>query len=812
MACVLKFRNQNKLLDMEICINNLGLSFEKIKNTIPKEVVLIKNTDKSIRWIIPKAAKKAHFLKFYAITNFRSKAMAFVLKTAFNFKLTRLLFTTKTIYVTPGAFHKSIDFNTNEWAIFTGTKGPNRKLVVSFPEQKQILKVALNKASKSLLKIEHDALNQLNSLNMEAAILPKSEMLSKNVLVQNDIAQQGKRSADFSIHHKNALTALYEHTLKKVHVFDLPIYQEAQQRLQTLKETANTKLFPQGILRKLNELQKSIKNEKIAVAFSHGDFTPWNMYAHNDKIAIYDWELSNSLCPVGYDAFHFILQNSILTERLNFEAILNKIQNKITQEDLNKWAGEPVDYSLYLKLFLYFHITYYAALYAKQASWHQQVYWQLEIWTQALNPFLKHAYSQRKLLIMDLFDFLHNKKYSTLKFHNNMPENLSELSDIDLIAPKKSFKELKNYFKNHPLVNSIHSQKRSFKGDFQLFTKDQSFLSLDIIWKLKRKELLFLDVKKLLKKTSFNAAGVKVLDAIETARYIGFFYSLNKQPIPSKFQEYSGLLDKSYNRDDAMLFSQFSSEKPNPSGIKKMLRKKKPNKSFNRVKNLAHYLIDTTKDILSSKGMWITFSGVDGAGKSTIIEQTREILVKKYRKKVVVIRHRPSLLPILSAWTKGKQAAEQHAAKTLPRQGTNTSTISSLFRFGYYYADYLFGQFYIYVKHSLRGEIVLYDRYYFDFINDSLRSNIRLPKWLTKGAYIFLLKPHFNFFLYADAKTILSRKEELDANTIERLTADYLHLFKSLNKTPNTVYCAIENIKIEDTLAIIFSKSAPKLF
>jgi hypothetical protein len=110
------------------------------------------------------------------------------------------------------------------------------------------------------------------------------------------------------------------------------------------------------------------------------------------------------------------------------------------------------------------------------------------------------------------------------------------------------------------------------------------------------------------------------------------------------------------------------------------------------------------------------------------------------RKRVVVIRHRPSLLPILSAWSKGKTAAEKEAAETLPRQGQNKSFFSSVFRFSYYYTDYLFGQFYVYFKHVLRGDVVLYDRYYFDFINDSLRSNITLPKWILKSGYTFLLK------------------------------------------------------------------------
>jgi thymidylate kinase len=80
----------------------------------------------------------------------------------------------------------------------------------------------------------------------------------------------------------------------------------------------------------------------------------------------------------------------------------------------------------------------------------------------------------------------------------------------------------------------------------------------------------------------------------------------------------------------------------------------------------------------------------------------------------------------------------------------------------------------------MRGYVVLYDRYYFDFIHDSRRSNIDLPPSLTSLGYALLIKPRFNFFLYATADEILRRKQELDAATIEQLTRNYLGLFERL--------------------------------
>ncbi len=119
----------------------------------------------------------------------------------------------------------------------------------------------------------------------------------------------------------------------------------------------------------------------------------------------------------------------------------------------------------------------------------------------------------------------------------------------------------------------------------------------------------------------------------------------------------------------------------------------------------------------------------------------------------------------------------------------------------YYFADYLFGQIYVYFRYVCRGYIVLYDRYYFDFINDSKRSNINVNKKLVKFLYHFVYKPDLNFFLYADPATILSRKKELEAKDITMLTENYSSLFDEFEKNyANSKYVQIKNIDLEETI------------
>ncbi|MBQ0768226.1 MAG: hypothetical protein KBT58_02980, partial [Bizionia sp.] len=128
----------------------------------------------------------------------------------------------------------------------------------------------------------------------------------------------------------------------------------------------------------------------------------------------------------------------------------------------------------------------------------------------------------------------------------------------------------------------------------------------------------------------------------------------------------------------------------------------------------------------------ITFSGVDGAGKTTILREFTGILKNKYGKKVKEIRHRPSILPILSAIKYGEKKAEQKTMEVLPRTGSNKSKMSSYIRFFYYLIDYVFGQWVIYFKYTRKDIIIIYDRYYFDFINDARRTNINLDSKFIK--------------------------------------------------------------------------------
>lgn len=786
--------------------------FSKLSEQTPYGVscklFYIPNPDGTPRWVWPVENKHPLFLKFYTVSNKRSWLFATMIRLVFFLRLQRWVFNQTEIKLAYDAFPL---FSLNEpWALFTGTVGPNRKAV--FYAGKQFIKVPLGKDSGALLLNEACTLNKLTLASSEVSLsfsFPQRFITKTQAIKLSDIAGEGKRCSSFTSAHVTALKDIRNFSGNARPLKHIGTWINAKNDLADLCHSDDKRL-PKGMLRKLTRLIEETNEETvIETSMSHGDFTPWNMYKNGDRLHIYDWELANTMMPVGFDAFHFIIQQGVLVDHLNWTAIENKIRSTLTEEifaSLSSSGKAKMDD--YLKLYLIMNTIYYLKTYSRQDVWHTQVSWLLGTWNEALSTVMSKQLSSRELVLMDLFDFLTDKNYAALKFTDLLPEHVNEFSDVDLCMDRKTSNEANAYLVKHALVVRAKRSAKSFMNTTQLFFADGSLLSVDMIWTIKRKSLVIMDANTLLKNAYTNESGIKVPQLLDNVRYIGLFYVMNHAFVPSKHKAYVELLRTPENTLDGLLFAYFLGASLNTRVcIEHIVKQSRNNTGKQAWINKCNYVIDTLRDLFLSKGMIITFSGVDGAGKSTVIDKVKYIFDKKQRRKVVVIRHRPSLLPILSALTKGKEEAEKQAADTLPRLGTNNNFFSSLLRFGYYYADYFFGQFYVYFRYVMRGYVVLYDRYYFDFINDPRRSNIQLPAFITKLGYLFLMKPDMNFFLYADARLIRERKQELDSETIAQLTQRYRLLFDQLDAGHKVRrYVPVENINLNETLNTIMNR------
>ncbi len=421
--------------------------------------------------------------------------------------------------------------------------------------------------------------------------------------------------------------------------------------------------------------------------------------------------------------------------------------------------------------------------------------------------------SQREEFLHYFFNTIRKCEYVLLKFVHDSIDKIPPTSDLDLLITQKNEAQLIEIIRKGANVDNVFLFNKSFATFISVVFKDDSYLEIDLIYSFDRKGTIFLDADTVLKSGYLNENGICLPELKFAAEYMILFYLINKSDVPLRYTNFLSSLsfenrsevfgylcqkyDLSINKLDELFVA-------NNRGSKKIIQKIKTdpkNTQLNKIKNKLRYFSDLARDLTSNKGIIVTFSGVDGAGKSTILDNVKNLLQHKYRHKTIVLRHRPGLFPILSSIVHGKTNAEKITRANLPRQGTNESSISSLFRFGYYYLDYLLGQVYVHFKYTLRGYTVLYDRYYFDFIIDSKRSNIKLPKGFLKFGYYFVIKPEVNIFLYASPDIILSRKQEMNEQDIKLLTSEYKDLFDEFSKSyKKQKYLSINNTDIEQTL------------
>lgn len=427
--------------------------------------------------------------------------------------------------------------------------------------------------------------------------------------------------------------------------------------------------------------------------------------------------------------------------------------------------------------------------------------------------------TDRKRFIAYFIKHITSLRYVFLKYIADSAGQIAEFSDIDLLIDKKQIYRFLEIIRAGSKINRIHIHQKSFVTYVSIYFEDHGYLELDLITRFDRKGLIFLSSEEVLEKSVMNDEQIRVPSPGHHFEYIMLFYMLNGSNADIKycnhFSTYSfeqravifahvrEKFDYIINTLDELLVFK------NGNYLKTLAKIKAypENRGLRRLRNKIIYAGDFLKDFFYNHGITITFSGVDGAGKSTVLEEVKNILQNKYRQRIVVIRHRPSILPIISALRFGRKKAEEKAKNMLPHSGNNKNILSSFFRFLYYYLDYLVGQVYVYFRYTIRGYTVLYDRYYFDFIIDAKRSNISLSRNFIRMGYNFIFKPDVNFFLYAEPEIIRKRKQEMDVHDIRQMNDDYRQLFTELGKTnKKRRYVSINNVDLNATIHIVMNE------
>lgn len=181
------------------------------------------------------------------------------------------------------------------------------------------------------------------------------------------------------------------------------------------------------------------------------------------------------------------------------------------------------------------------------------------------------------------------------------------------------------------------------------------------------------------------------------------------------------------------------------------------------------------RDRLRPHGVFLSVSGPDGSGKTTVIDMVITQLGAIFGEDAVHYAHfRPTMLPRIAEVAKKARAVETvDKDYDRPHRAKPSGVAGSAARLAYYWLDYLGG--YLRTVHPVlrRRQVMLFDRYYYDMIADSFRSRIALPMPLLLAMGRILPLPQFAFFIHVDPEEIHRRKQELTMERIVTLNDRY---------------------------------------
>lgn len=360
----------------------------------------LNNADGSIRWLYPQGQKTPYFLALYNASGWRSGLIQFLFRAAYSLGLGKrvahghigVIMEERPTWLATG------EAQSQQLALFTGTKGENRKAVVAWgPTQREVAgfaKIPLTEAATQLVQNEARCLAQLALTSHPQLVVPSAQLAGESLLMSN---VKPARSRSFSVLkdiHLQALSSWYAAGTQPSGLSALPAWQALGTTLADIPTwPGHPNIAPQRLQKMqahLQSLYTSLSQQPgpWPVAVAHGDFTPWNMFVTPQALHVYDWELS-ALQVLGYDAFHFVLQSNIFIHRRPAKDIQQQVDALIQHPLMQQLAeAHQLDLRAAWHYYLCVHITYYLLRYLRQADWHAQVHWQLDTWEALL--YLQH--------------------------------------------------------------------------------------------------------------------------------------------------------------------------------------------------------------------------------------------------------------------------------------------------------------------------------------------------------------------------------------------------------------------------------------
>ena len=215
----------------------------------------------------------------------------------------------------------------------------------------------------------------------------------------------------------------------------------------------------------------------------------------------------------------------------------------------------------------------------------------------------------------------------------------------------------------------------------------------------------------------------------------------------------------------------------------------------------------TVDRVRQPTGLIVGFISPDGGGKSTLAGLLPEKIGWAFDGRIRTLHWRPCLLPPPRQMLDPRRWGRPEGVNTTPHDAPFQSKPVSLIRFIYYILDYILGFIPKLYWPKVCNNLVIMDRYYYDFLVDRRRFRLDLPDWLPKFLLRIVPKVDILFFLTGDPEKLYARKKEVNALEIAR----QLNLIQRIQPLLGNVHTVEADKPLEDVINQITELTADYL-